>query len=329
MPVALFGAISAWLSKNGATADDLARHLGERSGESLKVRVSASMYELALVLDAAAEIIGDDCLAVRIAANLDPRDFGVLGYLGLASRTLGEALHNLVRYHAVTKGPARYEIETTADAVHIFRHVSDPRLIAHRHTNELVAAILVRCYRFFTGLAIRPIEVRFVHVRRSQVREIAEFFGGRTVFGDRSNVIILRSGDMAAPIPSADSRLLKVLRGYCEEIIGSSRKKPVNLRERVEIALAASLAKGETKIEHIAREIGVSSRTLSRRLSDLGTSYIDILDNLRRGLAARYVSSDDITLADAAFLLGYSEVSAFNHAFKRWTGKSPKAFREK
>jgi hypothetical protein len=97
--VAVFLAVSAWLSKNGVTPDDLARHLGEHSAESLKSRAGTNMYELALVLDAAAEIIDDDCLAVRIAADLDPRDFGVLGYLGLASRTLGEALHNLARYH--------------------------------------------------------------------------------------------------------------------------------------------------------------------------------------------------------------------------------------
>ena len=323
---AVMRGVAAVLSKANRSLRNLGPLIDLTGLDGRVADLSAEVPLMARVFDRVAEVIDDDCAGLRIAAEIDPRNFGALGYLGLASMNLGDALNNLARYHAVTKAPTYYEIQTNRAFTRVVRHVADAEVRNHRQVNEFAAACLVHCYRFFTGVAVRPVEVQFVHSRAQHANAIAKYFGCPVVYRAPHNALALHAQDLLIPVPTGDARLLHILRGYCEAIIGPRRGAKLNLRQQVEAVLSTSMSKGQTTIAHVARELGVSSRTLSRRLADNGTSFSKVQGDLRKKLAIHYVRSNEVALSEAAFLLGYSEVSAFNHAFKRWTGFSPQKF---
>ena len=129
------------------------------------------------------------------------------------------------------------------------------------------------------------------------------------------------------PIASADPYLNTLLVKYCEEALSNRRMKSSAWRLSVENAMAPLLPHGQARVAEIARQLGVSRRTLARRLASEGLTFAGVLDGLRSDLARRYLRESDLPMSNVAWLLGYRETSAFNHAFKRWTGKTPRQVR--
>jgi AraC-like DNA-binding protein len=127
---------------------------------------------------------------------------------------------------------------------------------------------------------------------------------------------------LATPIASADHRLLVILRNHAEDIL---RRRPKQRHELVAIDRASPHGQARAKI--VAADFGMSERTLVRRLADLDTSFVNIVDHLRHDLARKYLSQRDLSLKHIAFLLGYSNQSAFSPACRRWTGKAPRELR--
>jgi len=114
---------------------------------------------------------------------------------------------------------------------------------------------------------------------------------------------------------------------YCDEALARRRAKPSDLSSRVENAIAPLLPHGQARMAAIAKKLAVSQRTLARRLKSEGLTFAKILDDLRFHLARRYLEESALPISEVAWLLGYRETSALDHACKRWTGKSPKQLR--
>jgi len=129
------------------------------------------------------------------------------------------------------------------------------------------------------------------------------------------------------PLIHADSYLNDLLLKYCEAVLADRRGDISQLRTRVENAISSVLPHGKVRVEDVARSLGMSKRTLARRLSDEGLNFTEILQQLRRDLAVRYLDDRRLHVSKIAWLLGFHEVSAFTHAFKRWTGKTPREIR--
>ncbi len=186
-------------------------------------------------------------------------------------------------------------------------------------------ALFMNAIRFVTGRRLVPQWVEFHHHRSNDIDEFRRYFGASVHFGKRRNAIVLKRSDLDLPCRSADARLLRILKGYCEEIL-KQRPEGSDLKRDVEHLVATLLPSGAATNQRVARELGMSQRTMARRLTDLGTSFGQILDGVRRQLAVRYLEEPNVRASQIAFLLGYSEPSAFNHAFRRWTGVSPSKF---
>ena len=139
--------------------------------------------------------------------------------------------------------------------------------------------------------------------------------------------ITFSKSDLSRPIESGDIHLLNILKIFCEEALSRRRMPPMPTRAKVEKALLEALPKGDATISNVATALATSGRSLARRLNEEGTSYTAVLEGLRRELAMRYLEDESLGVEQIAWLLGYSEVSSFNHAFSRWTSKSPKAAR--
>ena len=127
---------------------------------------------------------------------------------------------------------------------------------------------------------------------------------------------------MELPILSKDSRLLGILEAHADHLL-EERQAMGGLQGMVENQLVSALAGGRVQAAEIANQLGMSVRSLRRQLAEEGTSFGEILDRVRQRLARRYLEDEHTSIQQAAWLLGYSEIAAFNHAFKRWTGTSP------
>ena len=132
---------------------------------------------------------------------------------------------------------------------------------------------------------------------------------------------------LALPLLTEDRHLLETLRPICDEAAKERKTPKGTLRASVEDELHRLLPHGKARREIVARRLGMSARTLSRRLAGEGTSYDEIVDHLRRSLALQYIKERTISLSQIAWLLGYEGSTSFNHAFVRWTGRSPSTAR--
>jgi AraC-like DNA-binding protein len=156
---------------------------------------------------------------------------------------------------------------------------------------------------------------------------MARFVGTEVSFGAERDEFALNLDARELPLIHSDPYLNDLLVKYCEAALADRRGDISNLRTRVENAISSVLPHGKVLVEDIARSLGMSERTLARKLLDEGLNFTEILQNLRRDLAVRYLKDRKLHISKIAWLLGFREVSAFTHAYKRWTGKTPSQMR--
>ena len=281
----------------------------------------------ARLFEIAARELKDDCFGLNFARTIDVRDVGVLAYLGVASQTLEDAIRNLARYTRVFSEAFEFDLKVEGDTGTIEIIPQDPSFAAQRQAVEFAYAVIVRAYRQFTGKRIKPLAVYFLHQRRTNLPKFTKFFGGTVKFGRNQGEMVFSRRELATPILSSDERLLAILRDYAEGILRHRPKHRDELLQKIERRLTEILPTGQGRAKILAAELGMSERTLVRRLAELDTSFADLVDELRHDLARKYLAQRDLSLVHIAFLLGYSNQSAFNLACKRWSGKTPREVR--
>jgi AraC-like DNA-binding protein len=191
---------------------------------------------------------------------------------------------------------------------------------------EFVLAVWVRAGRAVTGIEWSPLEVRFGHAAPRDAGDHERFFRAPVRFRMGENAFTLAAELLALPCTRADAALAALLDRYAAERIarapGAGR-----LADRVHALLEAGLRSGEVSATSLARRLGMSVRSLNRLLATEGTSYQKALDSLRHELAARQLSDPGTPVSEVAFQLGFSDLSSFYRAFRRWTGTTPAEFR--
>jgi AraC-like DNA-binding protein len=193
-----------------------------------------------------------------------------------------------------------------------------------RQQIEFWITALVRTCRQLTGRdALSPTRIRLAHHRSTTASELSKFFGGTIEFDAAVDEVVFAQAAKHHPLPNADRYLNELLIRYCNEALASRPLPGSALRSRVENAIAPLLPHGAPGARQVAAELGISYRTLARRLAAEQLTFADILADLRAYLAARYFKDADLTVSQIAWLLGYHEVSSFTHAFKKRTGRTP------
>jgi AraC-like DNA-binding protein len=153
------------------------------------------------------------------------------------------------------------------------------------------------------------------------------FFGCDVEFGAASDEIIFASPVASLPIVGSDNYLNDLLLRYAEEALADRPPERASLRSAVERVLPQLLPHAKARASNVAKRLGISPRTLSRKLRDEHVAFAEILEETRLALAKRYLVEPDLPVSEIAWLLGYAEISSFTHAFKRWTGITPREFR--
>jgi AraC-like DNA-binding protein len=296
---------------------------------ALRAGVKVQIQRLAFI-DEAAKLVGDDCLGFHLAMETNTRELGIIHYILSASDTALDAVKNLIRYHHLVNTTTT--TSWTIDQAN--RHVTIDATFRlgleglEKHIAEWGTTVLVAELRRLTDTQIVPQSLTFIHRRRSsEIKEFREFFGCPVRFGTNRQSIVFATKALSVPIHSADVHLLNILKVFCEEALSQRKTPPTPIRAKVENALVGALPKGSATVSNIARALAMSARSLARRLNEESTSYTEVQDSVRRELAIRYLEDKTFSISQIAWLLGYSEVSSFNHAFRRWTSTSPKAVR--
>jgi AraC-like DNA-binding protein len=274
-------------------------------------------------LSTVADKLSDQFLGIHLAENIELREMGLPYYVIASSETLLDALTRLARYSGLTNEGVRITCHEGKDITVKFEYVGVSRL-SDRHQIECFVVILVRLCRLLTGLSVSPTGVKLAHRRTELPAGIKKVFGCKVTFGsDVDEVIYPRTVNNMATVNS-DSYLNSLLVRYCEEALSTRREQSGAWRLKVENAIVPLLPHGQAKIGEIARTLGVSTRTLARLLASEGCTFSEIIDAMRLDLAKSYLREQNMQTSEVAWLLGFAEASAFSHACKRWTGKTPK-----
>ena len=166
-----------------------------------------------------------------------------------------------------------------------------------------------------------------VHVRNAHSRELERFCGCPIEFGGSSGEMVFSPSSLAAPLITEDVHLLDTLRPICDEAAKQRETAPGSLRAAVENEAQKLLPHGKAHRHEVAKRLAMSTRTLARKLASEGTTFEDVIDELRRSLALHYINIPSLSLSQVAWLLGYEGSTSFTHAFRRWTGAPPSAAR--
>lgn len=287
----------------------------------LPIETTAALFE------AAAQMTGDDTLALKRAQSATTRRGGLISYVGRAAPTLRDLVLNLARYRRVFSDAIEMDVSRLdRDGALIF-YYHLPAAVPCGQLIEFNAVSVTRGARKLTNRALNVQDISFTHPRNRHVAEFSRFFGCPARFGAESNMIRFRLQDLTLPLRTADPGLHRILKGYCEDILRQRQDVRPIVASQVERQVMDRLSTGEARQDLVAAALGMSSRTLARRLSEEGTSFKGIVETLREALAGRYLRDSDMSLTEIAFLLGYSDASSFSTAYRRWTGKPPREVR--
>jgi AraC-like DNA-binding protein len=277
------------------------------------------------LLQLAADALRDDLLGFHLGRDVDLREVGLLYYVLASSNTIGESLQRADRYSSLNNEGIALHIRGGRATSIAFEYIGIDRA-SDRHQIEYLLTAVMRINRQLTDRDLRPRRVRMVHRHSEAATELNAFLGCEVAFGSGTDEIVFSENIEALPVVSGDPYLNSLLVKFCEEALAEHAARG-SLRRDVENAIALLLPHGNARVDDVAAQLGMSRRTLGRRLASEGLTFAGVLADLRVDLAERQLRDGSLTISQIAWLLGYREVSGFTHAFKRWTGKTPRAVR--
>ena len=326
--VAAISGLKEALRRAGCDADRICEAVGLRPSDLDDRDASIPLLPYLAFLDQAARDSGDDCLGLRFGAAFDPANYGALGFMALNSPTIGAGLLNVARYLGVMRDSCRVLLEVEGGLARLRYQLTASSARLRRQDAEMALGRICAGIRAVMGPDWAPQEVLFEHSGPADDGTHREILGAPVRFEQPLNALIFDPAVLDVEIGTADSRLLRILEGFLEEELSRRRANP-DLVQRVRRRVLDSLSSGVPGIGEVAQSAGMSVRTLQRRLGDQGVTYNRLVDDLRHDLSLQYLEARGVSVSEIAFLLGYSEASAFDRAFRRRTGLSPLEYRRR
>ncbi len=269
----------------------------------------------------------DDELGLHLAQQLPKGALDLIEYSFRASATLAAAFERLAHYGRLLNDRLAARVLAESGDLRFLVGEPDGRLL-DRQRAELTLALVLRLARETTMLELAPLEVSFTHGRPEDVSEHRRFFRAPLRFSAGVCEIAFTRADAQRPLHGADEALVGVIRRRLELLLTRREKPDAGLTaDRVRQMLIDEVGREDLSATRTARQLGLSERTLSRRLATEGTSFRTILDCVRGEAATALLHDPGLGIAEIAFFLGFSEPAAFHRSFKRWTGRTPLDYR--
>jgi AraC-like DNA-binding protein len=268
-----------------------------------------------------ARALTDVDFSLKVAAEIRPATFHVVGYAMSCSATLSRALHRFAFYCRLISDSATATLTEAGDEVTLDFHFDtggDPLMY---QTVDTVLTSVVGFLRWISGERIDPADVRLQHPKGAEGKLFEDYFGCAIHYRRSQNCLVFRKADLDRPIMAADEELASLLDGVANRYLET--RMAGRFAVRVRDVLIASLPNGAVGKGDVAKMLNMTERTLLRRLKNEGTTYADVLLRVRLELAFQYLRRPGLSIRDIAYMLGFSDEGTFSRAFKRWTGRRP------
>lgn len=266
-------------------------------------------------------------LPLRSGASMRLDDYGALGLAFKAAATLGGSWARVARYARLWTSVVEYSLEPRGEDTWFHLHRAGPRRLGLRLSNEATLASATAIAREASASGhFCPLEVHIRHAAPRHTARHEAWFGCPVVFGSDRDALLISRAAMMAPNRLGDRGITRFLLGHLDaELSQIEETRPV--ADRTKDAIARALSEGMPRMADVARRLGLSARSLHRRLAEDGLSFQTLTEETRRELAEGLLRDELYSIAEIAYLTGFSEQSAFNRAFKRWTGATPASYR--
>lgn len=317
------GVLADWLRAHGH--EDSALH-GEVAAIAVErsARVPRAIYDS--LLDRAAQLTADPDLGLHVGESIRPGHYGVAGYVAMNCATLGDALKQHLRYQVLVADTSRPVVESDRDEVRLCWDASNTS--PHRHAAEMNLAGWISFIRSVSAVPLAPLRVEFRHAAPADTREHQRIFGCPVLFGRPRHAVAFALSLLELPLARPDDEVLQLMEMHAQRLLKglAESEDPVS---RARAYITTRLSAGELTLGEVARHLDMTERALQRKLQAQDLSFRTLLDEVRREQAERLLKNPAFSVGDAAFLLGFSEQSAFQRAFRRWTQLSPGTYRKR
>ena len=281
------------------------------------------------LFEEAARQTGDGNFGLWFGNQFRPHDLGLWGYLAVSSPTLEAALRNIIDTFPFHQQHSLLRLAPRNDGLLMLQYqIRAPDIVERRQDADLSLGMFLNIFRECLGRGWTPETVYFEHPRPLDAEQHEAAFGAPACFSQPANALVFRPEVLKHPMPRRDPKMTAMMRA-CLEALGSKADDFEPLTDRVRMAVRTRLPDGWPSLEAISEDLRLSPAGIQRELARIGLTYKGLVQAVRRELALSYLRQRHLPLSEIAFLLGYSELSAFSRAMRRWTGRSPKSVRNR
>jgi AraC-like DNA-binding protein len=280
------------------------------------------------LLEVGAGLANDPHFGLHVGERVKLGTYSVYGLILLSCRDFGQAFEQTMRYEQLAHDLGRSELQVCDGKARYTWHSNYPA--GRRHLADSVFAGIRVFGNWLAGAPLPAAALELTHDGGDPAGhgEYMRVFGALPRFGAGANCASFDAALLRWPVPNADVSLYPVLQQHAEHLLKQRALPEADIVAQVHAAVVRRLSQGQVRLASVAEELKLTPRTLQRKLSDAGASFQQVLDQARFALARNYLRQPGLSLVDIAFLLGYQEQSAFNHAFREWSGMNPGAWRD-
>lgn len=273
---------------------------------------------------------GDHSFGLVLGSHAQVRSFPVLGYVIMGSATLGDAVSRLLRFERIVGDIGRASLADAGDDLLLLRWDCPFPPAYARYLSDAAVAGWVAIARAVLGERRCPQEVRFAYPEPPAAERAAyeSFFGCPVMFGAPHAGLLFPRAWLDLPLRSADPALRGIMETHAAQLLADF-PSGMNLANEVRSAVYRQLSAGDPDVETIAAVLQMTPRVLQSRLRKANLTFSDLVDDVRRSLAAVLVADERLSLVNVAMLLGFAEQSSFTRAFRRWYGVAPGEYRRR
>lgn len=275
---------------------------------------------------AAERCSGDPGFGLKVGARVGPASISVVGFALQSAATLRDAIMTVQKYQRLISDGGRFQMLAGDSATWLVYHPRQGELAFSPHQIEAVLAAVMTVAGWVTGTTLRPRQVQFSQARLGPLRGYRDVFACPIGFEQAFSGIRVDNAVLDQPLPQADPQFAQMHEQYAAArlaALGLSGVSAPELRQW----LSAHIGPRVPRRAQAAHALGISERTLARRLGEQGQTFDGLLDDVRRELALQAVADPERALVDIAQSLGFAESSTFYRAFRRWTDMPPARWR--
>ena len=315
------------LDNAGVNSKGLFLKAGIHLDKSVSPQARFPSHQMAKVWQLAVEETNDPYFALQLAPIFQPSIYSAIGISISSSKNFHEALSRAVKYHQLASDAAQLQLEISPDYVDLIFIVPEENRPVADEAIEAFCITLLVLFRSMSDATLAPLSVTFEHVKNVNSEPYEQYFSAPVAFTQSQTRIRFSSDILERDLLFANPQLAAVVDEWVEQYLSSFKSDLISTD--VKAYVLHHLALGDTDQSSAASSLGLSVRSLQRKLKLEDTSYSDILDECRQQMAKKYIRQKQIPIAEIAYLLGFSDQSNFTRSFRRWTDNTPQKYREK